>query len=72
MGIFSFLTPPLPHNVVFVSSLAVHTNICFVRVTSHIPKPQQRTAAKGNKPGPDPEIQPRLARIKPGIVFHMF
>lgn len=63
----SIFSHPLFHfpQCCFCFFLAVHTNICFVRVTSHIPN-HRESRSQRQQTGADPEIQPRLARIKCG------
>lgn len=62
-----FFSHPLFHfpQCCFCFFLAVHTNICFVRVTSHIPN-HRESRSQRQQTGADPEIQPRLARIECG------
>lgn len=63
---FFFSHPPFHFpQCCFCFFLAVHTNICFVRVTSHIPN-HRESCSQRQQTGADPESQPRLARIKQG------
>lgn len=67
-----FLHPPLHFpQCCFCFFLAVQTNICFVRVTSHIPN-HRESCSQRQQTGADPEIQLKQAHIKRGIAFHMF
>lgn len=61
-----FLHPPFHFpQCCFCFFLAVQTNICFVRVTSHIPN-HIESCSQRQQTGADPEIQPRQAYIKQG------